>query len=99
MFYPTPSSSESSNLTILSADRLKCPVCGSAHGDCTGDTKYQGGINFIAKKENDPRATFRVPKRIYEETTVNGRKRRKLLYAKGAAITPEEAKRLGLLPK
>ncbi len=76
----------------------KCPVCGTAGGNCKGETGYHGSVNIIAKKENDPRATFRVPRRVYKEVEVNGRKVSQLLYAVGAAITPEEAKRLGFLP-
>ena len=99
-FYRVPdNSSASHSITFLSADRGPCMVCGAPSGDCKGDAEYHGQINFIPMKPDDPRATFRVPRRIYEEVEVNGRKRMKLLYAQGAAITPEEAKRIGLLPK
>lgn len=87
------------NVEVLHADRKDCPVCGTRHGDCTGDSRYMGAINFIPKKLDDPRATFSVPKRIYENVELNGKTVRRLLYPVGARITPEEAKRLGLMPK
>jgi hypothetical protein len=91
--------SQQGNVTVLKADRQDCPVCGGKHGDCVGDSKYFGGINFIPKRPDDPTATFIVPKRIYHEVDINGKKVRRLLYAKGARVTPAEAQRLGLLPK
>lgn len=86
------------SISILYADRSPCPVCGNLTGDCKGDSTYHGSIQIAPKPAKDPSATFRVPKRIYTEEVVNGRKIRKLLYPKGAAITAEEAKRLGLIP-
>lgn len=86
-------------VTILSADRQNCPVCGGKNGDCVGDSRYSGSMTFVPKRPDDPRATFSVPKRIYENVDVNGKSVRRLLYPVGARITPEEAQRLGLLPK
>lgn len=86
-------------MEILYADRLPCPICGHPTGDCVGESHYNGQINFLPKVKPDPGATFRVPKRIYEEVEINGKMVKKLLYPIGAAITTEEAQRLGLLPK
>ncbi len=91
--------SQQGNVTILRADRQNCPVCGGKYGDCTGESRYHGAMTFIPKKLDDPRATFTIPKRTYETVEVNGKQVRKLLYAKGARVTPEEAQRLGFMPK
>lgn len=82
----------------LPADRQPCPVCKHPTGDCVGDSQYHGRIEFLPKKIDDPRATFSVPRRIYQKKFVNGKKRKVLLYPIGARITFEEAKRIGLLP-
>lgn len=76
----------------------KCPVCGAAGGNCKGEESYHGSINIEPRKKDDPRATFRVPRRVYEEKKVGSKTVRSLLYARGDAITPAEAKRLGFLP-
>ena len=80
------------------AERGNCAVCGAPGGNCVGETDYHGSINILPKKRKDPRATFRVPHRIYVEETAGSKTVKKLLYAKGDAITPDEAKRLGLIP-
>ena len=76
----------------------RCPVCGEAGNNCKGDSGYHGSINIEPRKKNDPRATFRVPHRVYEEKKVGSKVIKVLLYARGDAITPAEAKRLGFLP-
>jgi hypothetical protein len=83
---------------FVAASAGPCPVCGAAGGNCRGDSEFHGTINIFPSQRNDPRATFRVPHRIYEEVQVGSRTVKKLLYAKGDRITPAEAKRLGLLP-
>jgi len=87
------------DVEILEFTPGPCPVCGEPGGNCRGDSNYHGGIVILPKKKKDPRATFRVPERVYEETQVGSRKVRKLLYSKGDSITIDEAKRLGLVPK
>lgn len=75
-----------------------CPVCGALDGTCKGESDVDGMVQFVPPKGDDPFATFRVPERVYEEyDRGNGRKGRRLLYAKGTRIRPEEAKRLGLM--
>jgi len=74
----------------LPAEVGPCLVCGAEGGNCKGDSEHHGTINIEPRSRPDPRATFRVPHRIYEDG--------KLLYAKGQSITPAEAKRLGLMP-
>ncbi len=95
---PFYSMDDAQSITIAEPVTGLCPVCGTAGGNCKGDSAYHGVVNVIPKKEHDPRATFRVPRRVYEEKTVNGKTVKKLLYPKGAAITPQEAQRLGFLP-
>jgi len=75
-------------IDYVPAEAGPCPVCGEAN--CKGESGYHGAINIEPRKRKDPRATFRVPHRVYEDG--------KLLYAKGESITPAEAKRLGLMP-
>lgn len=100
MFYSPPGGSASAvSVSYVPADRTRCPVCSESSGDCVGDSHYSGRMTFIEQVPDDPRATFRVPKRIYDVVEINGRKQRKLIYPMGTSITPEEAKRLGLLPK
>lgn len=87
------------NVEILFADRKRCPVCGNPTGDCVGDSPYHGQANFIPKKKPDPDATFRVPRRVYEEKMIGNKLVKTLVYPVGAAITTKEAQRLGFLPK
>jgi hypothetical protein len=75
-----------------------CPVCGEPGGNCVGETKYNGSIIFEPPKKSDPRATFVVPERVYEEVMMGNRATQRLLYSRGDRITPHEAKRLGFLP-
>ena len=86
------------DVEILSAEWGPCPVCGAEGGNCKGESHYRGSITIEPRKRKDPRATFRVPHRIYETVWVGKRKTKKLLYSQGESITPAEAKRLGLLP-
>lgn len=79
------------------AEAGPCPVCGDPSGNCKGDSEFSGAIQFTPPAKEDPFATFTVPERIYEKEIVNGRTRKKLIYAKGDRIRPEEAKRLGLM--
>lgn len=79
------------------AEAGPCPVCGDPTGNCKGDSEFAGAIQITPPAKDDPFATFTVPERVYSEEVVNGRTRKKLLYAKGDRIRTEEAKRLGLL--
>lgn len=80
------------------SDYGDCPVCGSQHSSCTGNSEYDGAIMFGPPKPiNDPAATFIVPERIFETKVIGKRKAKVLLYGKGAKIRPEEARRIGLL--
>lgn len=89
-----------SNIDIEYSENVsRCPVCGAPGGNCKGDSEYSGGIVFEPpRRSRDPRATFIVPERVYEETQVGSRTVKKLLYAKGERITMFEAKRLNLIP-
>lgn len=74
-----------------------CPVCGDPTGNCKGDSGFAGAIDILPPAKEDPFATFTVPERIYDVEVVNGRTRKKLVYAKGDRIRPDEAKRRGLM--
>lgn len=90
--------SDFSSLPIYYApsDLPNCIVCGAANGTCTGESGFDHMI-VLDKEKPDPRATFIVPERVFEETQVGSRLIRKLLYPKGARITPEEAYRCGFI--
>ena len=84
---------------IISNDGSNCIVCGAPGGNCRGEIDSADQIRFVPKKiTNDPFATFLVPERIYEEHVEGSKVVKTLVYAKGARIRPEEAKRLGLIP-
>lgn len=89
--------SSKKGVEIAPFDGGPCAVCGASGGNCKGDSNFGGAIQLQPHKKDDPLATFIVPRRIYATEVVNGRKRRQLLYAEGARIRPEEARRLGLL--
>lgn len=89
--------SSKKGVEIVPFDGGPCPVCGTSGGNCKGDSNFGGSIQIQPAKKDDPLATFIVPRRIYAHELVNGKKRSRLLYAEGARIRPEEAKRLGLL--
>lgn len=84
---------------IISGDGGPCPICGVSGGNCRGEADSADQIRFIPKVPlNDPFATFIVPHRIYEDVVEGKKVIKKLVYAKGARIRPEEARRLGLIP-
>lgn len=86
-------------IEIVSSGGTACPVCGESGTNCKGESDYQGSVNFLpTRPQDDPQATYTVPRRIYTTTVVGTRTVEKLLYSKGARIRPEEARRLGLLP-
>lgn len=83
---------------VLETTYGPCPVCGTAGGNCRGDSSFSGVAHIQPPRKNDPNATFTVAERIFTEEYVGSRKVRRLLHAKGDRITPEEAKQLGLIP-
>ncbi len=86
------------DITFQQTDFLgDCPVCGSPGGHCTGDSTFDHMVTFETRKPPGPDATFIVDQRIFAEQQQGSRTVRKLLYAVGDRITPEEAKRVGLI--
>lgn len=100
MFVSSPESKQDDILVnLVGAQPGGCPVCKHPTGDCKGDSEYHGRVTFVPQSLNNPLATFRVQKRIYQEEQVGSKTVRTLLYPVGASITIEEAKRLGLVRK
>jgi len=93
MFY----ASQPPDIEILSSHGEDCPICGAAGSNCAGEFDADTIVFVPTQPVNDPLATFTVAERIFSEEKVGSRTVRKLLYAKGARIRPEEARRLGLL--
>lgn len=86
-------------ITFLEAEAGPCPVCGEPNGNCRGESTYSGSVTFEPPTRENPGATFTVANRVYEEVKEHGRVVKRLLYPIGARITPDEAKRLELMPK
>lgn len=85
------------DIDFLPAEEGGCPVCKDSTGNCTGDSEYHGAVFFKPPRRPDPAETFSLPERVYEEVVENGKKVKRLLYAKGTRVRPAEAKRLGFL--
>jgi hypothetical protein len=85
-------------LRISKADRQPCPVCGHPTGDCTDGTPPKHVIGFDSSTSNNGGLTIFVEEDIWEERPITPyTKARVLVYKKGASISQDEAKRLGLL--
>lgn len=99
VFYSQQNSYVLGNIPITMADRLPCPVCGHATGDCCGDsikpTHIIGynQIDSLSEKQN-----FLVEEDIYEDKQLSQFiTTRVLLHPKGKQIPLSEAKKLGLI--
>jgi hypothetical protein len=87
------------SIKISTADRQKCPVCGHATGDCTGETgppKSIAGFNQIESLKKTQ--SLLVEEDISEERQITPfNKIRVVIHRKGSYISLDEAKKLGLL--
>lgn len=87
------------NVTILSADRGPCLVCGHPTGDCSsGDTSHTKISGFGLSDGLKVVQTYLVEEDILEERQITPNiKTKVLLHKKGKQIPYAEAERLGLI--
>ena len=86
------------DITIMHADRRPCIVCGHPTGDCATEHSQPTHISGVgAFKSIDDTLKHLVEEDIWEEKPITPyTKARVLVYKKGASISQDEAKRLGL---